>query len=301
MADNKHPDSYWRKKLSRKAYEALRLGRNEKPNEGKYANSKQSGIYVCAGCNSKLFDSSDKCDDDSGFASFCFFSKNKNVLFDDDGFENNKRITRVICSSCGGVLGFVPGEITEKTEEVVKGMGCDDVVYLNSSSIFLKKRLTPLNYPLLYIFIFSFLAVGVLYMWALAEGKVFNETKYEETNSTLHVYVGGKDIMASVVRIDNLNPQEQSVVFGREAIFIIFSKDENSPRLKLPKRKLDVLWLDSNYKIISFKRGNGEKEDNILTPLDNAVFALVIQPGELPESSAREGDTVKIVDKNGLL
>ena len=60
----------WKKKLDPEKYHVLRLKGTERAFTGKHYNNKEKGIYVCAGCGEKLFDSETKYDSGSGWPSF---------------------------------------------------------------------------------------------------------------------------------------------------------------------------------------------------------------------------------------
>ncbi len=280
------PDSYWRKKLSKDAYEALRLGKMEEPYSGKYVNTDLSGTYLCAGCMTPLFDSSQKFDDGSGHATFRIKQNDKRFLFEQVYLEDGNKPTKVICSACRGRVGELVGDESEN----------EKTVHVNLSSVFLKKKFTPKNYPLLYIFLLIFISMGILSALSFG-GYMQNENNTKNSENVLHLQILNEDIVASIIYIDKLKPESQSVVFGKDAIFVIFSKKENSPRLRLPKHPLDVLWLDSAYTVLSGEKRTGKEEDNILTPFENVAFALVTNPGELPDDSFKKGFKIFVSEK----
>jgi peptide-methionine (R)-S-oxide reductase len=102
----KKSDEEWCKILSPEEYKILRLKGTEPPFTGKYLNNKEKGVYVCAGCGQKLFESKTKFDSGSGWPSFWKPVSEENVQEDIDKSLDMIRI-EVLCKNCGGHLGHV--------------------------------------------------------------------------------------------------------------------------------------------------------------------------------------------------
>lgn len=77
----------------------------EHPFTGEFLNKKDDGVYTCANCGSRLFDSSAKFDSGSGWPSFDSAIKGA-VTFKEDNTLFMRR-TEVTCTHCGGHLGHV--------------------------------------------------------------------------------------------------------------------------------------------------------------------------------------------------
>ena len=95
----------WKNKLTKEQYKVLREKATEAPFTGHLLKNKESGMYVCAGCDSELFSSEVKFDSGTGWPSF-YDAKKGAVKFIEDRSHGMKR-TEVVCAKCGGHLGHV--------------------------------------------------------------------------------------------------------------------------------------------------------------------------------------------------
>jgi peptide-methionine (R)-S-oxide reductase len=104
--DSKRNDAEWEKILSPEQYEVLRRKGTERAFTGKYYNSKETGVYRCAGCGNPLFDSETKFDSGSGWPSYYQPVSEDAVDTAEDQSYGMTR-TEVLCARCGGHLGHV--------------------------------------------------------------------------------------------------------------------------------------------------------------------------------------------------
>ena len=106
MADVVKTDEEWREQLTPEQYEVLRRKGTERAGTGKYAYSKDDGMYRCAGCGAALFSSGAKFESGTGWPSFTEPALAEAVeLHEDRKFV--MRRTEVTCRACGGHLGHV--------------------------------------------------------------------------------------------------------------------------------------------------------------------------------------------------
>ena len=96
----------WKKKLTPEQYHILRENGTETAFTGKYWNTKDKGMYACAGCGAKLFSSGTKFDSGTGWPSFWNPVSEKAVEKKPDTSHFMRR-TEVLCKKCGGHLGHV--------------------------------------------------------------------------------------------------------------------------------------------------------------------------------------------------
>lgn len=98
-------DAQWRKILSPAAYAVLRKEATEAPYSSPLDKEKRKGIFVCKGCNQKLYSSATKYDSGTGWPSF-YQPLRGGVGTSTDYFIGYPR-TEVHCARCGGHLGHV--------------------------------------------------------------------------------------------------------------------------------------------------------------------------------------------------
>ena len=96
----------WKKILSPEEYQVLREKGTEPEFSGKYLKNKKNGVYICAGCGNKLFNSETKFDSGTGWPSF-WSPVSKDSI--EEKMDNRFGIqrTEVRCKKCGGHLGHV--------------------------------------------------------------------------------------------------------------------------------------------------------------------------------------------------
>lgn len=96
----------WKEKLTPEQYHVMREKGTEAPFTGKYVDTKEKGMYVCAGCGTELFSSDTKFESGTGWPSFTDPANMANIeLHHDDAYGMNR--TEVTCKNCGAHLGHV--------------------------------------------------------------------------------------------------------------------------------------------------------------------------------------------------
>src|SRR5918911_5595763 len=99
-------DAQWREELTPEQYEVLRRKGTERAFTGKYAFTKDDGMYRCAGCGAELFSSDTKFESGSGWPSFTEPAVADAVELREDRSHGMVR-TEVVCARCGSHLGHV--------------------------------------------------------------------------------------------------------------------------------------------------------------------------------------------------
>jgi len=99
-------DAEWREELTPEQYYILRQAGTERAFTGPYWNSKEKGIYSCAGCGEHLFVSDTKFDSGCGWPSY-FEALTPDVITEIRDTSHGMVRTEVRCANCGGHLGHV--------------------------------------------------------------------------------------------------------------------------------------------------------------------------------------------------
>ena len=101
----KRSDSEWRRMLSSAAYHILREKGTERAFTGEYDGHFENGMYLCAGCGNKIFDSETKYRSGCGWPAF-YEALPESVEEHEDNSFGMRRI-EITCSKCDGHLGHV--------------------------------------------------------------------------------------------------------------------------------------------------------------------------------------------------
>jgi peptide-methionine (R)-S-oxide reductase len=99
-------DTEWRELLSRDQYAVMRKHATERPWSGEHNDTKDDGVFRCAGCGAELFDSDAKFESGSGWPSFYEPADSDNVETQEDKSLFMRR-TEVHCATCESHLGHV--------------------------------------------------------------------------------------------------------------------------------------------------------------------------------------------------
>lgn len=95
----------WKAILTPEQFQILRKKGTEMPGSGELLNNKNSGIYLCAGCEMPIYKSSTKFDSHCGWPSF-YEALPGALTYNVDKSHGMERI-EMVCSNCGGHLGHI--------------------------------------------------------------------------------------------------------------------------------------------------------------------------------------------------
>lgn len=99
-------EEQWKKELSPEQYRVLREKGTERPFTGEYNLHFEKGIYTCAACGSKLFQSEAKFDSHCGWPSFDE-ALSKNTVVEKLDKSHGMIRTEILCANCHGHLGHL--------------------------------------------------------------------------------------------------------------------------------------------------------------------------------------------------
>ena len=100
-----HTDEEWRRLLTPAQYTVLRKHGTERAGSSPLDGQKQTGTFVCAGCDLPVYRSADKFDSGTGWPSFTRPIEGSVGTSEDRGWFGTR--TEVHCRRCGGHLGHV--------------------------------------------------------------------------------------------------------------------------------------------------------------------------------------------------
>jgi peptide-methionine (R)-S-oxide reductase len=106
MSDSPPGDAELRARLTPLQYQVTQKKGTEPAFTGKYAHSKEKGVYQCVCCGAELFSSDTKYDSGSGWPSFWLPLAAERVRTHVDASHGMTR-TEVTCANCGAHLGHV--------------------------------------------------------------------------------------------------------------------------------------------------------------------------------------------------
>jgi len=98
-------EAEWLEELGAERYYILRQKGTERPYTGEFTMHFEKGIYKCAGCDTKLFESDSKFNANCGWPSFDEAIEGTIEYLKDTSHGMVR--TEIVCASCGGHLGHV--------------------------------------------------------------------------------------------------------------------------------------------------------------------------------------------------
>ena len=100
-------EAQWKALLSTQAFNVLRKHDTERAFTGRYDKHKEDGVYYCAACGNRLFDSRHKFDSGTGWPSYYKSIESGRVGEKEDYSLFGMKRIEVHCNRCGGHLGHV--------------------------------------------------------------------------------------------------------------------------------------------------------------------------------------------------
>jgi len=292
------PDEFWKKKLTKKEYDILRLGEMEDPDSGNYVHSQKSGTYLCTGCNTPLFSSEDKRDDGSGYATFALSGEEETVQIDKTYSMRGGENIVPVCKVCGGKLGTVSEVELRSADDLEKSVQMR-LVHINSSAIHLKKNLAAKNYPFLYLILLLGLLGGafVLWSWFSSLSDVAQRSGVERM---LKLWIGDSEVQVATLHLEKYKIDSEPLDLGEGTILVILSNEKEVQQLVMQKRKVDAIWLDTNFTVIRQDMGLFSNIEEPFHVPKGAVYVLISQAGQFSQESLSKGTEIIVLNKEAL-
>lgn len=298
--EKEQSNEYWKKTLSQEGYDALRLGKVEEKNTGKYVKTKSAGMYLCAGCLSPVLHSCEKVQDDSGYATFTVSQNEEGpVRIARTYTAEGEEITCLVCNACSGVLGRTSNDVVRSADNLEQGTTQDRLVHVNSNAVILKKAFTPINYPLWYVFIAGAVALLGVLLWSKAE-PFLQVAKHENVQDTVRVWVDDREVVGTTVHLTSTQNTIPVPTWEQKVFFIVLSQEKGASEFRLPLQPVDILWLDVFFKVVAGERGVYAQSSLTTKPPEGARFGVVTQGGLFPDKVFSQGYEIIIVDKTEL-
>lgn len=299
MSEEQFDDAYWQKKLSKPAYHALRHADIEAPNTGQYVHTDIGGWYLCAGCGTPLFSSSDKVEDDSGYATFRGPIEVGCVSSVTNYTPAGEPLNGFTCTKCGGYVGRIDTLQLQSSLDLEQGT-VQSLYHASSHAVVFKKALSPRNYPvaaLLLLFALVLVGYGV-WSWGAT---LTNGLYFGRTNATVPLWVGDTEVSATVVHLDKPNASTSGMVIRQDAVLLlVLDTTGGVPAIRFANHAVDILWLDTAFKVVGWEH---ERASQAPTPLDRprtAQYALIAQPGAISTQAFATGFEIIVTDKTAL-
>ena len=99
-------EAEWKAQLTEKQFYVLREAGTERPFSSDLNKIYSEGSYVCAACNTPLFNSNHKFDSGTGWPSF-YQPIDKTHILEDTDYDLGYARTELMCKRCEGHLGHV--------------------------------------------------------------------------------------------------------------------------------------------------------------------------------------------------
>jgi peptide-methionine (R)-S-oxide reductase len=108
-------EEVWKSILTPLQYHILREKGTERAFTGEYWNTKTAGTYVCAGCGTELFTSTQKYDSGCGWPSFFDEIPGGRIQIHVDRTHHMVR-EEIVCAACGGLMREAPCSTRRRSE-----------------------------------------------------------------------------------------------------------------------------------------------------------------------------------------
>ena len=253
-------------------------------------------------CNAPVLHSNAKLNDGSGHAAFTVSVEDESVMLERTYTEEGTEINSLVCATCQSKLGRVSDIELRSAKDLEEGTRFN-TVHVHSEAVVLKKSFTVKNYPFIYLIILCALGVGgyFAFMWG---NSMRDAAEYGYLDDSLKLWVADSEVQATVVHLGSIDASTQSMVFGNEAMFVVFSDSEDSPQLKLPEESVDVIWMNERFEVVLVEEDlvyDFSESREVFTQPSGAIFALITKPMLLPTDTIQTGDVVIVLNKTGLL
>jgi hypothetical protein len=140
--------------------------------------------------------------------------------------------------------------------------------------------------------------LGGVFIWCSVFFSI--DTTRENIDSVPTLVIDSVEIQVSVVDLKTLNPEKQSLVFGKDAVFLILGENKNTPLLKIPSEPVAVLWFDEMFRVVEGNESVSSNTDEAFVYPEHARFGIITERNLVSSRAFQKGFQATVLNIEGL-